>query len=434
MHALARGLANLFPSPRPFNPAPSQHCAPLDGVRGLAILSVFTYDCLKIPNDGSSISLGVRWLSTAGWSGVDLFFVLSGFLITGILLDTRGRKGYLGSFFMRRAVRILPLYYVTLLVVFGILPPTLAALRASPEVQQAYAELSADQAWFWGYLQNWMVAIRQSWPENNALNHFWSLAVEEQFYLVWPFVVLCLPRRSLTVACLLACLLGPVARLGLLWWGVAPLSVYVSTLTRLDSLCAGALLAIGIRDARMYPRIARSALPVAVVGAFAVAALDIVWPVLRYEMYGMHTVGHTLLAIVFTGVIAAAATVPPDHLLARVLTIRPLTRLGLYSYAIYVLHRPVYRVVQSFEWSGLSPTVRGYAIFAVSLALSVAVAAVSWIALERPMLSLKRYFPRPGEERGPREEVPQPMTDAVETEVVETEVVETEGVAVARSW
>ncbi|MEW4528926.1 acyltransferase [Maioricimonas sp. JC845] len=420
---MARRLANLFPPPRPFDPAPSRHCPPLDGVRGLAILIVFAYDCLKIPNDGNPISLGVRWLSTAGWSGVDLFFVLSGFLITGILLDTRGRDGYLSSFYLRRAVRILPLYYVTLFVVFGIMPPVLEALHASASVQQSYAQLSADQLWFWCYLQNWMVALRQAWPDNNVLNHFWSLAVEEQFYLVWPFVVMWLSRRQLAWTCLTACLFALAARIGLLWWGVAPLTTYVSTLTRLDSLCAGALLAIGIRNARIYPWIARAALPVTVGMAVAVAALDAVWPVLRYETTGMHMVGHTLLAILFAGLIGTAATVRPDHVLARSLTIRPLTKLGLYSYAIYVLHRPVYRMVQSFDWSWLLPTVRGYTVFGVSLALSVLAAAVSWIVLERPMLSLKRYFPRPGEESATGDEVDRQPAGAAEPE----------GMAVARS-
>ena len=157
--------------------------------------------------------------------------------------------------------------------------------------------------------------------------------------------------------------------------------------------------------------------------AVAVAALDSVWPVLRYEATGTHMVGHTLLAVLSAGLIGTAATIRPEHLLSRVLTLRPLTRLGLYSYAIYVLHRPVYRTVQSFDGFGLSPTVRGYAVFGVSLALSVLAAAVSWIVLERPMLSLKRYFPRPGEDGGTDNQVARPLSG----------VTEPEGMAVVRS-
>lgn len=420
---MARRLPNLFPPPRPFDPAPSRHCPPLDGVRGLAILIVFAYDCLKIPNDGNPISLGVRWLSTAGWSGVDLFFVLSGFLITGILLDTRGR-GWIPEQFLpatggadpatvlRHAVCRLRHYAAgsRSVTCLGARAAVVCAAECRPAlVLVLSAELDGGSA--------------AGLADNNVLNHFWSLAVEEQFYLVWPFVVMWLSRRQLAWTCLLACLFALATRIGLLWWGVAPLTTYVSTLTRLDSLCAGALLAIGIRDARFYPWIARAALPVTVGMAVAVAALDAAWPVLRYETTGMHMVGHTLLAILFAGLIGTAATVRPDHVLARSLTIRPLTKLGLYSYAIYVLHRPVYRMVQSFDWSWLSPTIRGYTIFGVSLALSVLAAAVSWIVLERPMLSLKRYFPRPGEEGATGDEVDRQRAGAAEPE----------GMAVARS-
>src|SRR5205823_1934832 len=128
-----------------------------------------------------------------GWSGVDLFFVLSGFLITGILCDAKGRDGYFRNFFTRRILRIFPLYYGFLGVVFLLLP------RVTP-FGRHLAALLHYQVWYWTYLLNVLISLR-GWPPVADFNHFWLLAVEDQFYLVWPFVVYMLGRRALLAAC-----------------------------------------------------------------------------------------------------------------------------------------------------------------------------------------------------------------------------------------
>ncbi len=174
---------SLLPFPaRDFSSTASDHRPALDGVRGIAILVVFLYDCLKLPSGGIVNLLG-RKLSSAGWTGVDLFFVLSGFLITGILLDSRGQPGYFRSFFARRSLRIFPLYFTALWVTFVGVPWLAHFWSPAAPVAQRVAVLSQDQVWFWTYMQNWMFAFRGIWPDVNYLNHFWSLAVEEQFYL-----------------------------------------------------------------------------------------------------------------------------------------------------------------------------------------------------------------------------------------------------------
>jgi len=164
----------------------------LDGLRGVAILLVLFLHFI-IGQGVPAPSVLVDWwfigIVRAGWMGVDLFFVLSGFLITGILLDTKGSRHYFRQFYTRRVLRIFPLYYGSL-VLFLILLPTLF-----PD-DQVLHDLHADAVWFWTYLYNVKVAAAGFTP-SSALGHFWSLAVEEQFYLIWPIVVLCLGRRHL---------------------------------------------------------------------------------------------------------------------------------------------------------------------------------------------------------------------------------------------
>src|SRR5688572_28211876 len=142
---------------RPYYPA-------LDGLRGVAILLVVLYH-----------NFGFIKQSYFGWLGVDLFFVLSGFLITDILLRTRSQPGFLRDFYMRRVLRIFPLYYVSLIIFLFILAPLTSA-----KVEWGY--YLGNQVYFWTYLQNWLFIFKD--PGNaHILNHFWSLAVEEQFYI-----------------------------------------------------------------------------------------------------------------------------------------------------------------------------------------------------------------------------------------------------------
>lgn len=154
----------------------SRNMPTLEGLRGLAILTVMVHN-VGIPGgvdpDGPVTKL-LRLLVNSGWVGVQLFFVLSGFLITGILVDEKGRPHQFRNFYMRRTLRIFPLYYFTLALMLWLAP----ALGYAP----AWLEQDrAHQIWYWTYTENW------AWPLiqiGNGLGHFWSLAVEEQFYLV----------------------------------------------------------------------------------------------------------------------------------------------------------------------------------------------------------------------------------------------------------
>ena len=144
----------------------------LDGLRGIAILAVIfrhNFDFLQA--------------TKYGWIGVDLFFVLSGFLITGILLKTKTQKNYLATFFVRRILRIFPLYYGAIILFF--------VLAASAELlRDQYSFYFTNQGMVWFHLQNWLYITKSAPTHRGMFIHFWSLSLEEQFYLVWPFVML----------------------------------------------------------------------------------------------------------------------------------------------------------------------------------------------------------------------------------------------------
>jgi peptidoglycan/LPS O-acetylase OafA/YrhL len=170
----------------------------LDGLRGVAILLVLLSH-LTLYSEMSTTTLldrAYQRATLAGWVGVDLFFVLSGFLITGILLDLKGSSRFFRTFYARRVLRIFPLYYAFLAIFYIALPQLLSS-------KDQVLRLLADQKWYWLYLQNLQMA-RDGWPVPKYLAHFWSLAVEEQFYLIWPLGVLKYGRRGLIAVCLTA--------------------------------------------------------------------------------------------------------------------------------------------------------------------------------------------------------------------------------------
>src|SRR5687768_1805284 len=173
---------------------PPSHWPALDGLRGTAVIAVLVcHYAVLLPRTPAVGLLEI------GWAGVDLFFVLSGFLITGILLDARGTPHYLRNFYARRALRIFPLYYgflaVTLLV-------SLAVKLAPGASHEGLRHLWAAQPSLWTYTANYWMPAQTAWsPWSEVVIPLWSLSVEEQFYLVWPLVVCRLSERGLVRLC-----------------------------------------------------------------------------------------------------------------------------------------------------------------------------------------------------------------------------------------
>ena len=166
-----------------------KHLYALDGVRGIAILLVLFCHFFFISTPSNLYEFVLQKLGDYGNLGVDLFFVLSGFLITGILMDTKGKENYFKNFIIRRSLRIFPLYYFVLIIIFLIMP--LFSIFNGPLMDRVLE----GEVYAWTYTYNFFIAEKQSWPP--FIGHFWSLAVEEQFYLVWPLAVYLLSTEAL---------------------------------------------------------------------------------------------------------------------------------------------------------------------------------------------------------------------------------------------
>jgi peptidoglycan/LPS O-acetylase OafA/YrhL len=359
----------------------------LDGVRGVAILVVVVHmlNLLVAPADGTGRLLSS--LLSYGWMGVELFFALSGFLITGILLDTRGAPSALSTFYARRFLRIFPLYYGTLFVAFVVLP----ALGAAPAAIQ---QDRPNQVWLWAYLSNWVATTGVG---TRAFHHFWSLAVEEQFYVLWPLAVLRTGPRGCLRLCLALAAAALVARLALLGAGVSTAAVYGFTVTRMDALALGGAAAAALRIPEVGPRLASDARPL-----WAAAAAAFVGGVLfgRYDLgtVAASSVGYTFLAVASALVVLAAATSDLRPRRRSLLRSAPLRALGKYSYAIYVLHKPLHDFVGKPALARLGldaarSTIVGSVYIAVGLAASFGAAYTSYHLYEKHLLRLKRRLP-----------------------------------------
>jgi peptidoglycan/LPS O-acetylase OafA/YrhL len=372
--------------------ARAPHLTALDGVRGLAI-------SLVLITHAATAGLRARtapervWESVAhwGWAGVDLFFVLSGFLITGILLATRRKAHYLRNFFARRVLRILPLYYATLFVCFVLLP-------AVPWSEFDWLRaLSPEQWWFWLHLSNYYRILVRG-PDLGWLSTLWSLAVEEHFYLVWPFVVWKLSERRLLQVCLAGAAAAFGARVLFLWLGFSADDVYRGTLTRFDPLLLGAALAVLWRRPSGLGRLRRVALPGLAGTLAAIALLISVKYAGGFEIRGVVLAGkYTLVGALCAGLLVLVLADAKDGPVGRLFRCPPLVVLGKYSYAVYIFNKPVFAgLLLAFRpWAHpvFGSQLPALAAFtAAGSALTLGCALVSWHLLERPFLSLKRYF------------------------------------------
>jgi peptidoglycan/LPS O-acetylase OafA/YrhL len=372
--------------------SPGKHVPALDGVRGVAIALVLLHHFVLF--SGIRPAGWLEWLfsnlARSGWIGVDLFFVLSGFLISGILCDSKGEAGYFRRFYIRRALRIFPLYYATLIGYFIVLPLLVP-------LGERYAALARDQIWYWTYLVNWQIGLN-GWPESPGLGHFWSLAVEEQFYLIWPLVVFLLTRRQLVALCLAIIAASFALRVALHFEGHI-VGAYVLTPARMDSLAWGALLAIIARTPRGLQSLRRWSWP-----AFALTVIPVIGAILfagalNSESLPTQTFGYSVLGLMFAGLIALVITSRPRGSVDRLLSSRPLVALGRYSYALYVLHHPVlylvqrsgFRVVDGPRLLGSQlPLQLAYMVLLGGVCLLLAI--LSWQIIESPFLRLKERF------------------------------------------
>ncbi len=349
-----------------------------------------------------------------GLLGVDLFFVLSGFLITGILYDAHHKPNYFGNFYMRRLLRIFPLYYGVLALVFFIAP--LIPLLRGPTLDY----LLDRQAWAWLYGINIYLAGHEEWSFS-YLNHFWSLCVEEHFYLFWPLVVYLLARRpqaliATSVAISLGAMLARVIGIlmGLSWWATVVLTPF-----KLDGLALGGFLAVTARQpgglewlVRALPRV------VAVVGGLV--AVTFVWTVLvsRQELELVGSVRAALFQVLLACLLVWALISPKRSVTSRFFCSRSMIFLGTYSYGLYVYHHFIsyYLTTNRTElelarWLGS----HGAAVAlqaTLGASASLAVAYLSYELFERRFLSLKRLFETAKEPASPSSLLAPPLAGA----------------------
>jgi peptidoglycan/LPS O-acetylase OafA/YrhL len=341
-----------------------RHVPALDGVRGLAVIFVMAFHIWRSP------------VTALGWSGVDLFFVLSGYLITGILWDTRALPGHGRAFYIRRALRILPLYYGVLVVVF-VVRPLLGWSHRLDDIA-----LRPEQIWYWTYLCDWRIALGHP-RAFTFLTHFWSLSIEEQFYLVWPLVVWrCSRRRSLGIATTLVA--GAfVLRVILVARGMADIA-YGLLPCRADALAAGAIVALAVRGPGGVAAVRRWLVPATAVSIIVTAGLVIVRPTVEFIDPGMVVIGYSALDWTFAGLVFAGGTMQSE-----VLEWPLLRAAGRYSYGLYVFHPMVMwwitrdvPILHRVEWR-----------FVVGSALgSVLAAWVSYQVYESRFLRLKERW------------------------------------------
>ncbi|WP_442511981.1 acyltransferase family protein [Novipirellula sp. SH528] len=361
-----------------------EHVPELDGLRGFAVLIVTLYRFGKeFPTD-TVVGKAIGLLLSQGDRGVDLFFVLSGFLITGILVDGRDRPHYFRNFIARRSLRIFPLYFCTLAAI-------VVGARFIPQLAEMFALPLENQFYLWTYLVNIKMSFENQWCFG-YLDHFWSLAVEEHFYLVWPLILFCVrPTLTLRVAIGLA-VLSAVSRVGYVLVSQHGVAADVLTIFRVDALLIGAAVAIIARNPHGLEPL-KKWLPILVGACVAVVAMGMLFG------KGLYTIPHTLWPVIWACVLVWLMTAKRSDALARFFNLAVLRSLGKYSYAMYIFQNPLIPLLSAVLTATTFISAIGHPIashlvyIGLMFAMTYIAAVASWHLLERHFLKLKRYFP-----------------------------------------
>lgn len=379
----------------------------LDGVRGLAVLLVlFCHATMlnDVPGAAGKLYLALARIS---WAGVDLFFVLSGFLITGILFDAKGKPNFFRNFYARRTVRIFPLYYAFILIALFVIP------RFLPSLDKEFVERPPSSWPYWLYVSNFYQTFH---PTHHIVFVSWSLAIEEQFYLVWPLVVFFASRKALmriTVGMLVG---SALLRIGIMipgsdWlksMGLEPWRMANNwTMFRLDGLAVGAWIALLVRGKvwtiRSIAKPARIVGPIAAIVLAGSVGLAYVggWRGGIGQSPPYVLIGYVALALMFGALLCTAVGADSDSIISRIFTGRGLTVLGKYSYALYLLHVPVNMLIRDrlFDPASATGTFRQLelqaAFYFASVTATLALSWVSWHVMEKHFLKLKDFFQSP---------------------------------------
>lgn len=348
------------------------HYPALDGIRGLAILLVVLYHNFSF----------IKYTSF-GWLGVDLFFVLSGYLITGVLIATQGQKRYLSTFYMKRILRIFPLYYSVLCLLLYLLPRLF-------QNGGLFAYSLNHQVWLWTFTQNWLYIFTQP-DAPGLLNHFWSLAVEEQFYLFWPFIILWL-RRPKYLLVFLVLMLVALFTIRLFLWlqQIEDLPYYnIFTFSRVDGICIGSMIAL--LQAASPHFLTRNTTWIVIGLALLNLLFDFVNGLYQYSFPYLALVGFTTFPFMF-GLLIHEATRGSATWVKHIFSIPLLRFLGKISFGLYIFHWPLYVLLKPGIIKWISEMGIGYEELLCSCVITlmaVLISTISFYFFEMKFLTMK---------------------------------------------
>ena len=361
----------------------------LDGVRGLAILMVLFFHILKRADNLTSSNLlhSITSIARIGWVGVDIFFVLSGFLITSILLKTRDKPHYFKNFYVRRILRIFPLYYIViigLLLFLPVLDPDTAA------------GTQALWPFFILYQQNWVYIAK---PGPSAfLVVTWSLAIEEQFYMIWPAIVKFFSKRQMVFIGVGIILFSLMMRIILTMLAIRDFPTkdffYYGSVTRFESLAAGALVAIISRSSEWKNRLGKYSklgFTLSILGFGATLFGSSLSPTSNNSNLAIW--GYTLLAMIGSTLIMILITQPENSWVRVTFRNKILSFFGKYSYSMYLLHMPILLVLWNY-FTGVKR--QSFAVWLTFILISffgtIVASLLTWHLLEKHAIGLKKYF------------------------------------------
>lgn len=325
-----------------------------------------------------------------------MFFVLSGFLITGILVDSEGTPGWLSNFYLRRASRILPLYFAVTIISFVILPHIQFSKSAR------FSTIGQDEIWYWLMLPNVAIA-KAGLLRHGIMDVSWSVAIEEHYYLIWPFLLAALKPNQRVKLCVGTMIATFTLRTGLALEQVNPISLNVSTPTHLDGLAMGSLIALLIRadPERIWQM--RAGKRLFTFGLIATVFLCLGGMLLTPQHFAsyfynilMNTLGYPATAATFAGLLLCTWAARDDaSRLTRFLSLPVLRTFGKYSYCLYLTNLPIRAAIRDLlikpERFRDMPggVIGGQLIFYVAaLCACLAVAFLSWHLFEKQFLRL----------------------------------------------
>lgn len=344
----------------------------LDGVRGFAALSVMFFHFSHIyVLQGNPLKNLIQKISIFGQTGVTLFFVLSGFLITRILLNAKNESQFFSNFYLKRTIRIFPLYYLFLVIYYLVVP-----IITNSNVAHLY-----QQIYYWVYLQNF--AITFNWDAIGP-NHYWSLGVEEHFYLFWPLIVYYLPIKKIQNVIFLLIGVSILLRVILLRLGYP---VFYFTFTNLDALSLGALLAI---QEKKFGLLSFSAKKFGIVLLILIVPTVLLW--VGTEGKGLdiiQTVKPFLLSLIYYCFIGMIIAKDEAKITSAIFKNGFILYTGKISYGLYVYHPLIY-----FIYAKYSRIDNYYLNFISCLALSYLLASLSYHFFESKFFVLRKYLNR----------------------------------------